>query len=691
MRKIIILISIFLSIKKITYAQESNVIPPSIKVLSRVDSNSIMLRWAVTNSSAWVKANKYGYSIERFTVKRDGLQLDKPKKTLLTPTPITPKPLAEWENIVKNNNHAAILAQALYGETFEIENSPGGLAMIINKAKEIEQRFSFALFAADMNYEAAKMGGLGFVDNTIKKNETYFYAIKTAIPEELLKVEMGTIFVESNKEEELPKPIDLIAIGDDKSILLTWEYEMFKTIYTSYFIERSEDGNNFTRLGDTPLVNMNDKPDNPAKRMFHIDPISKNDKKYYYRVKGISSFGIEGPYSDVVVGTGIKKLVDAPHISKYEFDNSGTVKLFWEFNKTAEKEISSFTLNWSAQEKGPYKIVRSDIASHTREITYAETEPSNYFTITAIGNNNQKKTSFPKFIQTIDSIPPTAPIEVAGIIDTLGVVKLKWKANTENDLLGYRIFRGNIEKEEVAQLTIAPIIKNTFQDTVQIKSLNTKVYYQIVAVDKRFNMSDFSEKLQLKKPDIIPPSSPIFSKYKVIEKGIDLQWINSSSDDVVYHKLYRQHTTETEKGWEMIYKTDTISNYTDKTAKNGKQYRYAIFAEDESALISLPSTPLTITVQKNSEKKIIKGFSGFANRIDHKIELSWNIVADEVSEISIYKNKQGGKPVLWKQFPPTIKKIKDTHISPNTNYTYQLKAKIKNGSYTTIKTVNITY
>lgn len=673
------------------YSQDVAEDIPSVKVIARISSSQVTLRWAVTSPSAWLKANTYGYIIERFTIKRDGKQLDTAEKKVVTPSPILPRPIAEWESIVQENDYAAILAQALYGESFEVEEMQGGLAQIINKSKEIEQRFSFALFAADLNFEAAKLAGLGYVDTDVKENEDYFYTVKTAIPTDLLPVKEGSVFVETSKREELPQPIDLIAIGDDKSILLTWEYEMFKTVFTSYYLERSENGTDFTRLGDTPLVNLNDKPESPSKRMFYVDTLSQNDKTYYYRVKGISPFGEESPASKIVSAQGVKKLSAVPHISKYKFDELGRVVITWEFLKEAEKEITGFELNWAAQEKGPYKVVKSGILPNIRETVYPEPEPSNYFRVTAIGKNNQKTTSLTAFVQTIDSIPPAMPVGLTGTIDTLGIVKLQWDANTEKDMLGYRVFRGNLEKEEVSQLTVGPIAQTTFIDTVQVKSLNSNVFYQVVAVDQRFNMSDYSEKLSLKKPDVVPPSSPVFSGYKVNQEGVVLTWINSSSDDVKYHKLYRQLSTEAHKGWQVIHQTDTITTYTDPTVKTGQKYRYAIFAEDESGLISLPSTPISLTVQKNKPIQVIKNFTGFADRVGYKIDLSWKTIEDTVIEVLIYRNEEGEVPTLWRQLPGDIQKVEDTGVSPNIKYTYQLKAILKNSGYSTIETVNIMF
>ncbi len=666
---------------------------PEIMILARAQTGKILLRWAPTNASAWMKNNKYGYTLERYTIKKDGKLISPPNKKVVLETMLVPDPLEAWEEEVNKNDYAAVLAQSLYGENFEVESmEQGGLAQIINKSKEAEQRFSFALFAADMNFEISKKAALGYEDTSVIAGEEYLYRIKSLVPIDILKIEMGSVVINTTTLEPLPKPIDLIAVPDDKNILLTWEYRMFKSVFTSYYVERSENGKDFKRLGDdTPLVNLNDKPNAPARRMYYVDTLSQNDKTYYYRVKGISPFGEQSPPSEVVSAQGVKKLAAVPHISNYRLDDTGGVDVFWEFSEEAEKQITKFELIWAPQERGPYKVVKTDIPVTSRTTKYKDLTPSNYFKVMAIGKNNQKTTSFSEFVQTIDSIPPAAPMGVKGVVDTLGVVNLKWEANTEKDMLGYRVFRGNLENEEVSQLTVSPIQANTFIDTVQIKSLNSKVFYQVVAVDQRFNMSEFSEKLALKKPDVVPPSSPIFSTYKVIEDGIFLQWINSSSDDVVSHQLFRQKVAEAHKGWQLVYKTDTITKFTDHTAQSNAKYRYAIFAEDDSKLKSAPSTPITVNYVNKIKKDFINGFAAIADRVNKNITVSWRKMPNEVVELMVYKHKKEGKPVLWKQIPAKINKLVDASVNPGSVYVYTIKAILSKGQYSQTKEVEVSY
>lgn len=677
-----------------TYTQNENLSKvPMVQLKVRVQKDKVLLRWAADSPIAWKRANAYGYLIERVTLKRDGILLDEPEIKTLTNEPLKPLPLASWENEVAKNDNAAIAAQAIYGESFEVQGQQGELAKIVNKAQELEQRFSFALFAADMDFSVAKMAGLGYVDTTVKVNEEYLYRISTVIPKEILVVKTAKALANLNDFEELPAPIDLKGIYGDKNVLLTWEYELFKPIYNAYFVEKSSDGKNFKRLNKQPLVNMNDKPNAPAKRMYYVDSLAQNDKDYFYRVQGISTFGEIGPYSKIIKGKGLPVLPYTPHISRYGYRSDTEAILQWEFPKEGEELITGFELNWATKDEGPYTVVKKDIKPSQREITYDGLRPSNYFKITAIGRNGSKRTSFSTLVQPIDSIPPAKPTELKGVIDSLGVTTITWAKNQESDLLGYRVFRGNLKGEEYSQLTVDPIEIEQFTDTVQLASLNSKVFYTVVAVDKRFNMSEYSAILELKKPDIVPPSSPIFTSYKVKNDGVELNWINSTSDDVVVHQLLRKNITD-DGEWEQIIETkDTISHFVDKKILINKTYRYNIRAVDESGLVSTPTSPITVTVTNLKLKEVIKSFNSFVDRENQFIEIFWKADTknNAIYEYMVYKAKDEEQPALWKTIPVSTSKLLDTNITPNSTYKYHIRAVFKNGKYSMIKSLNVKY
>jgi fibronectin type 3 domain-containing protein len=647
---------------------------PEIQVIARVQKDRILLRWAVTTPIAWKKLNTYGYTLERYTVTRDNKTLKQPEKLILAKV-IKPEPLESWEKVIESNDNAAIIAQAIYGESFAVEGG-GTIQNIVNLSEENEQRFTFALFSADKDFEIARKAGLGFEDKTAKLNEKYAYRVVSNVPESELSIDYGGIFVGLKEYEPLPKPLDFSVHFTDKSSMLSWNFKTLSQVYGSYYIERSTDKKTFERITDKPYTSLNQENAN-NNRIFYVDSIA-NNKPYSYRIQGISPFGELSPYSEVITGKGTTILKFVPHLKVKEFKDDTTVTLSWEFPEEGDAEISGFELNRSDSDDINYTTVIKNIPAKNRSVTYNKLSSTNYFTITAMGKQGSNRTSFPMLVQPVDSIPPAKPVGLKGVIDSLGVVKLTWTANKEKDLLGYRIYKGNTAQEEFTQITVSPHESIVYEDKVQIKNLNPKVYYKIIAVDNRYNMSDFSEVLIIKKPDVIPPTSPIFSDFEIKESAVFLEWVNSQSEDVVSHQLYRKENDQ--KDWTLILDTkNKEEKYQDKTVIEGNTYRYAIFAKDESNLTSKASPEVAMFVPKYSVMPAIKGFFAQANKTTNTIDLSWEYSNTEVSSFEIYKASDTEPLQLIQVLNGKIKRLSDPTITINTTYKYGIRAVFKDG------------
>src|SRR6187431_441144 len=98
-------------------AQDSLRLDP-IQVIARPSADSITLRWAPMKKEYWMDAIRYGYTVERFTVVRNGkVATQNERKTLVAAA--RPLPEAEWARYTRNK-YAMIAAQAVYGEAFEL-------------------------------------------------------------------------------------------------------------------------------------------------------------------------------------------------------------------------------------------------------------------------------------------------------------------------------------------------------------------------------------------------------------------------------------------------------------------------------------------------------------------------------------------------------------------------------------------
>ena len=670
---------------------------PHIRLKAGVKKDAIALRWAVDEPFAWQKANKIGFQLKRYTLVRNGKTLSVPEQKDLGK--FLPKPEKEWRKYVEENDNAAIVAQSLFGESFEVEmgeKKKEGIEGIINKSQEIDQRFAFALMAADLDFKVAELAGWAYVDRETKPNEKYLYSvsINTDVSTSLL-VEKGSAVAQLSDYQDLPKPLDFIGIFQDKTVLLAWEYLQLRDIYTSYFIEKSENGRDFKPLGDLPVMNMNDKDGKPAQGMTYADSLAQNNVQYSYRIRGKTIFGDYGPYSEIVSGAGKKAMEATPMIKNFDVIGDDLVKIEWEFPKESENQIVGFELLHSETDgQNTYKVVQKNISRNQRSIVTKNITPSNYFKIRAIGDNNRTE-SFSILVQLYDETPPAVPVGLTGKIDSTGIVRLEWKANTEKDLGGYHVFRGVQKGEEMMRLTPEMITKNTFEDKVTLENLNSKVYYYVVSLDKRKNQSQPSKIIEIEKPDKVRPEAPVFAEYKLEDTGdITLKWYKSHSDDAVLHQLFRKDIDETKAPVRKIYETkniDALYSYTDKQVENNKRYVYYLQAVDKSNLVSDKSLEITLRSNKIVPAAVITNLAGSANGNKKMIELNWKNKSKNISEIIVYRQKGDEKPTLWETLSGKQEFLEDKIVSSGNVYTYYIKPMLENNQVAKTEKITINF
>ncbi|MFV0587987.1 fibronectin type III domain-containing protein [Bacteroides reticulotermitis] len=650
------------------YAQDT----VSVIVKPNVTKDRIQLRWAVNTPSAWYYTNRHGFIVERHTLMRDGGILDTPEKVILTPTPLKPRPLNDWEQIAQVDTYAAIIAQALYGQDFEVSGGQKNISEIIALSQEQEQRYAMSLFAADMSYPAALFAGWGYEDTTARDGERYLYRIVPVNPDGAKKViEVGSIYVGLEDYQPLPRPLELDAIWGNQSVMVTWNSKLLEKYYSAYHLERSDDGTTFKRLSETPIANMMEND-----RMFYNDAID-NDKTYYYRLIGLTSFSQQGPVSDTIQGKGISKLIYNPIIAKAVPNEKGEVEVTWDFDEKGNAELSSFELRRGDTDKGPFLPVVSGIVPASRTTVYEKPLPENYLIIAAISKTGDETISYPHLLQMEDSIPPAVPQGLEGRVDTTGVVHLKWTANTDSDILGYRIFRGQTEGEELIPITDIAVKTTEFKDSVNIYNLNTKVYYAITALDKRYNQSEQTPVVELDKPDMIKPSPPFITKCEATERGVQLEWVTGKET----LKSYLVSRLEKRKGYRELIKVISdpgITHYLDSTAVGDVLYSYDIVAVNRSFIESDPSPSISVRAKSAHSKAIIKSFK--TSRAANGIQLKWDHTVPDAKIILIYR-KEGESPLMvWKEVEVWERELLDTTAKRNTPYEYLLVIKNREGA-----------
>ncbi len=656
-----------------------------------VDEDGVSLRWGVSDKTLWKSGIEFGYIVERHTLERDGVPILDSEIEVLTGGPIKPIPLPEWENLVQGNDMAAVAAQAIYGDSFTVnEDGEDHLMKVVNESSELDQRFAFSMFAIDQDFEVAQYAGMGFRDTEVKKNEKYLYSLKLA--QELKDFYAGETIalVDPTVLGALPTPYDFAAYYYNNAFVLIWEYDALVEYYTSYDLERSSDGKNFKKVNTAPITKL---ATTKVSGISFTDSIPEYGKKYWYRIKGRNLFNKIGPVSDAVSVKAFKELMAGPEITESKIISDKKAIIHWTFPDDEGWKLTSFEILRSDRAIGPFLNLGKSLEKMARSFEYDDLKPINYLKIRAFGGAGDYQDSSPVMIQPVDSIPPTMPTGLKGTIDTTGVVHLSWNPNSDLDLKGYSVLRSDSPNKEFTKITKEEWKGIEFRDSVNLSTYNQHVFYRIMASDLRYNESLPSDTLRLARPSKIPPTSPVFKGYEQLGDTIHLVWSPSSSVGLAKQVIYRKVANTGQKSWASIFETSDISinEFKDVNAQPNTKYQYTLVAVGQNELESKPSPILSIIAPKKLQQPQVKALYAQVDREQKSIQLSWRYKQPNVMEFQLFKKTGEGSFTLFKTLPSEIDQFLDQNLIPNTRYSYGIKAIFKNGATSAWNEIDVNY
>ena len=647
----------------------------AIAVTARPSPDSIILRWAPMHFHAWQLGNLHGYRIERHVIARNGSLLSTPERQILHSAL---RPLAEshWESLVKNEKYAAIAAQALFGDRFEVDLKNSDVLSIVDKIRENEQRFSFALFSADMSPPVAIASGLMFTDRNVRYNEKYLYRITINAGDSL----RGSVFISADEAYHLPKPDNLT--GDFKAgyVQMRWDKNSdFR--YSAYRVERSQDGKNFEPVSQAPLVTVSPSETEDSRYHYAIDSLRNNKDVFYYRVKGLTPFGEESPPSETIRGTSLPEVQQVPYISMIESADNESLHVRWDFPSENNNAIEGFTLERTSTPNQKFiSLTPQPLPAVTR--TYEDKVPAriNYYRVIALGKDGQRYPSPVFYGQLIDSIPPALPEGLDAVVDENGIVEVSWTPNKEADLYGYRVYKANYSSEEMAQLTTSPIKRPVMIDTVDLNTLNEHVYYSVMAIDINQNHSRLSEILKVQLPDKIAPPPPVLLPVKSNDHSVIISWRPAPAEDVAEYAVYRKSLQEPDWKQISVRKTDadTAYYYRDENIPVGQLHFYTVVAIDDARLESDPATAVSGTRVASDLQPAVQWRRPVILREENRITLRWKYDIGGIESFRVYKSLGDKPPVLYQTISGNHNELNDALI-PTENYTYRIMAVFSNG------------
>jgi len=301
----------------------------------------------------------------------------------------------------------------------------------------------------------------------------------------------------------------------------------------------------------------------------------------------------------------------------------------------------------------------------------------NYYYVAAIDAAGNEARSSVSFGMVIDSFPPPAPTDLTAEVDTNGIITLAWKQVLEPDILGYKVFYANADDHEFTLLNGHAVQRNYYQDSISLNTLTRHAYYKVMAVDNAYNYSPLSKVLKVERPDIIPPTSPIFTNYKVEINKINLEWAPSHSNDLAHHELWRKNN---DTPWEMISKIeDNTYSYADNNIEAGATYQYKILAKDLSGL----SSDIAFIIHlETPEKLIVESIQNIKIKIndDKQPVLSWASPEGQEHDVVIYRSSENSGFQVLKIVDRDKDSFVDRNVSSGRTYKYTLKARFADGA-----------
>lgn len=672
-KTIVIIVFLGLTLHQAGQAQVDSI--PAIQVITKSIENGVVIRWAPNNPMAWRLANDGGYRLVRYTMESEK-SLDYTEKIELMPGGLQVFSEEEWAPLMQDNKWAAIAAQAIFGEYFELTTPQSDPATLVNVAEELENRFSFALLAADMSTDVAKASALHWVDGDAKKGVTYVYRVELLNQKEGFEVAHGSSLITHGEPEDLPAPGDIEVDFGNRSARVSWNTFYLNRIYTSYQVERSEDGGKtFSVTDDLQFFALNKEGSGPLESMYFLDSIPENNVLYHYRVRGRSPFGELGPPSVAVSGKGMDTFGDAiPAIERAEVQPDGSVSITWKFNTQLENLIDRYAIIRGSKASGPFETI-GDVPMNTHVFSDKQPMPVNYYVIIAEGKNGERRRSFPAMVQLEDSLPPAAPTGLEGEIDQKGIITLTWNRNKEYDLYGYRVYRANAVDEEYVQVTRDVLKQAQFRDSVSMKTLTEEVVYMVTSQDIRYNQSAYSAPLILKRPDLIAPPKMVLNDIIPESRGVRIRWQPSPAVDLAYFELRRRVADSTT--WRVFQIPGDSTWFLDAPVLPNRKYEYSLMAVDDDGNTSEPLR--FVAAPEKEDMPVLDNIKSEVDRKSRIIRMSWQYDLP-YKEVVVYRSVNKGPFRLFGYAGAEETVFNDRQLQVGGYYEYRMKVVDQQGN-----------
>lgn len=532
--------------------------------------------------------------------------------------------------------------------------------------------YGMFLLANEFSVPMSKYAALNFMDESVQTQQNYIYRVRPL--NHKLKYTSQELNVGTFHKTELP-PMSNVSISRHYGTAkFKWYLSpQMKSDYSGYNLERSEDGIHFKKVNDRPIIHIQ-VSDKDKDTITYRDEMPKCGKVYYYRITGISGFGFTGTPSNVVKEMFPCDFMVKPRLESVNFNKDGAAELKWHVENPNNQKITAFEVQRAIRryvdKPDTFTSVSRKLPNKTFNYTDNKPQKRNFYRIAAYGEQGQVSYSNVIYKYPSDTIPPSKPTGLKGIMDSTGLAVLTWNPNPEEGILGYRVFMANDSSMPFVVCNDNMLPTPSFSYQTSLNTLNSDVYFKVEAVGANFGHSPLSDFVKVVKPDTIPPAKIAFRDLKQIEdSSMLITWYDSPSDDVAMVKLYRNIRPDTTWVLAQEWKgKSTPQSFSDTMKFSGEMVAYKLTVIDESGN---SSTNQHVHIQtKLSRPHCLKNLKITPQNSRGGILLEWETCDCKINYVRVYRKDDGSKVKLLKTLDPNEKSYFDKKVYLGHEYEY---------------------
>jgi len=583
----------------------------SQELLTYMDQDGIHLRW-----QGYDRGLYEGYQVYRKDIQSNDWQL-------LSDELITVK--TSEEDILETLSYQAGLYYAMFSrEKVEGDISVGDIISLRNKDQEHP---IFGVLCL-INYKFGEVLGEIYLDKSAIIGKQYEYRIDVVV-NGVGSAHSQSSLLDPYGFESMPSVNALEAKVDNEQVSLSWdkhveEMKLGDVVSYNIYQSDSEDGsfekiNNYNQLSVN--VSANGKKTDDGKDGY-LDKYLENGKEYYYRVKAMNAFGIEGPSSVTIKAIPEDQSTPLPPTELNSRQLGEQVQLSWECE---DENVSAFEVFISKEKEGNYKSVhQTQRFKNGKNIwlltDYLSGDESFVYIVSENRAGNKSEASSILRIYYLDRKAPSAPKGVQAIAKEGGEIVITWNKNTEKDILGYDVERASDNAFKTRFLLNSKTLSETAYTDELPETSQTTYGYVVYAIDLSENRSEASEIVKARLPDHVPPQVPFFNSLEDDGNTVVLGWTKSIDED--FHHFEIERSLFKEANYEKI--GESTENWFENSVEEDGRYYYRVRSVDESGNASEPSAVLSFNYE--AKKTPDTPASGEVKKEGRNLKITWSEV-----------------------------------------------------------------